>query len=257
MALYEPIPKSEPSIDDVRSYFGVTGSGGSWSLGGSGGFYNSRELCGKKTGSISLNDLKGAAHGNWTGLDESAPAYHDSTTTTRPLPGNWKRTQNGWPNSNVNGSSITSGPNGIQLFMNKTGVLNNPTSMGINGFFEANANRNYSFIIQWRCLEQQGHDFAGYGRQTPSVFAGFAGYLSDYQQGDQYIYPSGNVSDTGVNFKMNVTTSDSLVTWTGSFNAQLNRRFIVPYFNIWMDAISVGEGATLKVEVLQHRIWEA
>jgi hypothetical protein len=257
MALYEPIPKSEPSINDVRSYFGVTGSGGSWSLGGSGGFYNSRELCGKKTGPISLNDLKGAAHGNWTGLDESAPPYHDPTTTARPLPGNWKRTKNGWPTENINGSSITSQQNGIQLYMDKVGVLDQPTSMGLNGFFEANANRVYNFIIQWRCLGQQGHDFAGYGKQTPSVFAGFAGYLSDYQQGEQFVYPNGNVSDTGVNFKKDVTTADSLVTWTGSFTAQLNRRFIVPYFNIWMDGISVGEGATLTVEVLQHRIWEA
>ena len=72
MPKHTPISKNKvsPSIDDIRSYFGVTGNNNSWALGGDGTYQNTRELAGKMTGPVDIAAVRGVAHTNWVGLDE-------------------------------------------------------------------------------------------------------------------------------------------------------------------------------------------
>ena len=256
-----PIPISGPSLEDVREYFGF-GFGG-WDLGNS----PTRELANKRSGSISLGDLRGAAHARWSGLDESGGAWHQPDDKNPPDAGNWQRTANGWHNDywDLNGNfqnpnvSITADSDKIYLSQVQVGPKDSaPSSTGVNGYFLANHNKTYSFLIRWVCTENAGHNYAAYGSPVPHVAAGFAGFKNGYQDptGEYFAYPNGLPAQAGVNYQDNPVKGQT-VTWQGSFTPRdAYGLHIVPYFNIFQGGINVGESATLNVEVLEHRIWQ-
>lgn len=228
--------------------------------------YIVRELAGKSSGQISLGDLRGAAHARWRGMDEQGGNFHQPGDQDPPQPGNWQRTANGWDETYWDWNGDFQNPN-VSIEASESSILlsnvqigprdSNPTSIGINGYFKANANKNYSFIIRWACRTKAGHDYAANGRPLPAVAAGFAGFANGYQDppGEYWAYPDGNPADTSYNYRENPAVNQ-VVTWQGSFTARSTYVDIVPYFNITQGGIGIGESATFDVEVLEHRIWQ-
>ena len=254
MPKHTPIRKGQTNvgIDDIRSYFGS--ESGSWSLGGSGGYQNTRELAGKMTGPVDIAAVRGVAHTNWAGLAQNeingpgSGVWDDIYPSNPPDPGNWRRGRSGWPNNDIQGSSITSNFGTIDIYHEKENIAV-PTSIGIKGYFKATVGQTYNYIIQWYCVESQGHDFAAQGKQPQTVYAGFASTTNGYQDGTQTVYPFHE--EIGVEPKFNNNTR----TWTGSLTAQSVH--MIPYIRIFMDSIVINQGRTCTIGVLQHRIWEA
>lgn len=259
-----PIPINSPSIYDVRTeYFGF--GFGNWDLNN----LPTRELAGKRTGSISLGDLRGAAHARWSGLDESGGAWHKSDDKSPPDAGNWQRTANGWDetywdwNNNFLNSNVSILANSDSILLSHVqegppgGKDSSPSAIGINGYFVAEPQKTYSFFIQWVCRVKAGHDYAGNERPVPHVSAGFAGFDNGYQDPENiyFAFPNGDPGEVGVNYQENPTVGQT-VTWQGSFTTRSNALHIVPYFNIFQGGIEIGESATFNVEVLEHKIWQ-
>ena len=244
--------QTDVGLSDIRSYFGS--ETGQWSLGGSGSFKNTRELAGQMTGPVDIGAVRGVGHTNWVGIDESpvtgGGVWQGLGPGEPPNPGNWRRGRSGWPSNNSQGSTVTSNDGTIIIYHEKTAIAQ-PTSISIKGYFKANPGTRYNYIIEWYCIETQGHDFVANGKQAQSVYAGFSSFADGFQNGSQSVYPDGNHEEVGVVKQF----SNNTRTWTGSFVA--DHVHMVPYFTTFMDSIDVNEGRTLTVGVTQHRIWEA
>ena len=264
MPIRTPLPMGSVSVDDVRSYFGS--SSGSWSIGGTQSYRQTRELIGdmgSANTNISMSDLRGAAHGLFRGLDAypNLPWQPPSDLTT-PVPGNWFRTFAGsleaywseWKASFNNPwvSISLEDDSKIQLSFVQRGEEgeDTPGSIGINSAFSASGGQTYNYIIEFECLNNSGHAYPG---EQPKVFAGFAGFNGSYRNGTAYLYPGGNPVE-GVNVVTDPTEGQTY-TLSGSFATRSDAAFIVPNVNLLMPGIAIGESANLTINVTQHKCW--